>query len=180
MMNRANKILGCIRLAFKYLDPPTLISLYKALVLPVLEYCSVAWCPFYVRDIEVLEKVQRRMTRILPGFRDLSYEERLKSLNLLTLYARRIRHDMTFVFKLFHGMIDLDASKFFQVVSERRTRGHNWKLKVNFSRLETRKNFFSQRVVNYWNDLPNDCVNASSLSRFKSALSQYFLEKGIH
>ena len=140
----------------------------------------MAWCPFYVRDIDVLEKVQRRMTRILPGLRDLSYDERLRSLNLLTLYARRIKHDLIFVYKLFHGKIDLDASKFFNAASERRTRGHNWKFQVNYSRLLTRKNFFSQRVVPYWNDLPSDCVNASSLSSFKLALSHYFDQKGIH
>ena len=47
--NRANRILGCIRLSFKYLDASTLTTLYKALVLPVLEYCSVAWSPFLSR-----------------------------------------------------------------------------------------------------------------------------------
>ena len=59
------------------------------------------------------------------------------------------------------------------------TRGHNRKLQVNYSRLTTRKNFFSQRVVNYWNDLPSECVNAPSVSSFKLALYQYFDEKGI-
>ncbi|MEL7309200.1 MAG: hypothetical protein AAGK05_15980 [Pseudomonadota bacterium] len=177
---RANKILGCIRLAFKYLDLFSLASLYKALVLPILDYCSVAWCPYYTRDIEVLEKVQRRMTRILPGLKDLPYEERLRSLNLLTLFARRIKHDLIFVYKLFHGGINLDASKFFTVACERRTRGHSLKLQVNYSRLTVRKNFFSQRVISHWNDLPSECANAPSLSSFKFTLSQYFLQKGIH
>ena len=177
---RANKILGCIRLAFKYLDPPTLVSLYKALVLPHLDYCSVAWCPFYIRDIEVLEKVQRRMTRILPHFRDLPYEQRLKSLNLLTLYARRLKHDLIFVFKLFNNKVDLDASKFFAPTSVTRTRGHNLKLQVGFSHHIMRKNFFSQRVIKHWNNLPSDCVNATSLSSFELALSGYFIRNDIH
>ena len=176
---RANKILGCIKLAFKYLNSSSLLQLYKALVLPHLDYCSVAWCPYYARDIEVLEKVQRRMTRFLPELRDLPYDERLKSLNLLTLFARRIRHDLIFVYKLFHGKINLDTSKFFTAACERRTRGHNYKLQLNFSRLNARKNFFSQRVINSWNDLPFECVNAPSLSSFKVALSQYFERKGI-
>ena len=148
--------------------------------LPHLDYCSVAWCPFYARDIEVLQKVQRRMTRILPGLRHLPYVERLQSLNLLTLYARRIKHDLIFLFKLLHGRVNLDASKFFQPAVERRTRGHNLKLQVNFSRLTTRKHFFSQRVVSLWNDLPSDCVNAFYLSNFKLGLHNYFLLKGIH
>ena len=178
--NRANKILGCIRLSFKYLDASTLIVLYKALVLPVLEYCTVAWCPFFVKDIETLEKVQRRMTRMLPGLRHLPYEVRLKALGLMTLHTRRIKHDLIFVFKLLHGMIDLDPLKFFSPCSDSRTRGHDFKLCFNFSRLTFRNKFFSQRVVHYWNSLPNDCVNASSLPSFKQALSQHFDRNGFH
>lgn len=177
---RANKILGCIKLAFKNLDSYTLSTLYKALVLPILEYCSVVWCPFYVQDIEVLEKVQRRMTRFLPCLRDLPYEQRLKSLDLLTLHARRIKHDLILTYKIFHGMVELDPCKFFMPANDRRTRGHNFKIFRCFSRLVTRRGFFSQRVPHYWNDLPAACVNAPSLSAFKTALSVYFEDNGIH
>ena len=139
----------------------------------------MAWCPYYTRDIDELEKVQRRMTRFLPELRDIPYEERLKSLNLLTLFARRIKHDLIFVYKLFHGKIHENVSKFFTLACVNRTRGHNFKLQVNYSRLTVRKNFFSQRVISYWNDLPYECVNAPSLSGFKLALLQHFKQKGI-
>ena len=77
-------------------------------------------------------------------------------------------------------MIDLDPLKFFSPCSDSRTRGHDFKLSFNFSRLTFRNKFFSQRVVHYWNSLPNECVNASSLPSFKQALSQHFDRNGFH
>ena len=77
-------------------------------------------------------------------------------------------------------MIDLDPANFFTLSSNSRTRGHNFKLQANFSRLTVRSKIFSQRIVHYWNDLPSDCVNASSLHVFKHALSQHFERNGFH
>ena len=176
---RANKVLGCIKLAFRFLDASTLLTLYKALVLPLLDYCSVAWSPLQVKDIEALEKVQRRMTHILPGLRHLPYVDRLKSLGLLTLHTRRLRHDLVFVYKLLHGMVDLDASKFFTLAHDNRTRGHDLKLQVGYSRLLLRRNFFSQRIVSLWNNLPSACIDAPSLQLFKSSLRMYFEQNGF-
>ena len=67
-------------------------------------------------------------------------------------------------------MIDLDPLKIFSPCSDSRTRGHDFKLCFNFSRLIVRNKFFSQRVVHHWNSLSYDCVNASSLPSFKQAL----------
>ena len=72
---RANRMLSVIKLAFKFLDASSFTQVYKSLVLPILDYCSVVWNPLYVRDIEALEKVQHRFTRILPMHRDLPYKE---------------------------------------------------------------------------------------------------------
>ena len=176
---KANKVLGCIRLAFRFLDASTLVILYKALVLPLLDYCSVAWSPLYVKDIEVLEKVQRRMTRILPGLRHLSYLDRLRSLGLTTLYTRRLRQDMIFVYKITHGLVALDVSKFFVRAHDSRTRGHVMKLHTGYSRLLLRRGTFSQRIVSLWNSLPRNCVDAPSLAIFKSSLALYFEKNGF-
>ena len=76
-------------------------SIYKAFVRPILEYSSEVWCPFLVKDIEILEKVQRRFTRFLPAFRDLPYENRLSIFNLRTLHARRLASDLTSLYILY-------------------------------------------------------------------------------
>ncbi len=65
--------------------------LYKSMVRPHLEYGNAVWHPYKVKDVERIESVQRRATRMIPGMTGLSYEERLKRLNLPTLQYRRMR-----------------------------------------------------------------------------------------
>ena len=179
-VSKAQKMICLIRLCFKFLDARTLTVLYKALVRPILEYCSQVWCPYLVKDIETLEKVQRRFTRFLPCLRDLSYEDRLSHLDIESLYARRLRFDLQAVYKILHGAIDVDPSLFFNLCDDSRTRGHNYKLSMSYSRLDSRRHFFSSRVVPLWNSLPDRCVNAPNFAIFKSELSKYLISAGVH
>ena len=88
-VNRANRLIGLIKHAFSYLEEETLLVLYKTLIRPILDYGNIVWFPMLKKDIRVVENVQRRLTRLLPELSDLSYEERLKKLNLTTLHYRR-------------------------------------------------------------------------------------------
>ena len=74
--------------------------LYKSLIRPILEYCTVIWFPLYKTDSQEIEKVQRRASKLVPTLKDLSYPERLKTLNLTTLAYRRNRTDMLQVYRL--------------------------------------------------------------------------------
>ena len=77
-----------------YKEEGLIVPLYKAIVRPHLEYCIQAWRQYLRKDIDMLEKIQRRATKlipILPGLRDLSYEERLNECCLTTLETRRLR-----------------------------------------------------------------------------------------
>lgn len=96
------------------------------------------------------------------------YTVKLHTFNLLIL-----------VYKLPHGKINLDACKFFTEAFGRRAPGQNFKLQMNFTCLIARKIFFRQRVINYWNDIPLECVNASSLSSFKQPYLSILCEKVI-
>lgn len=170
---KAQRMLSVIKLAFKFLDTRAMTLLYKSLVLPLLDYCSVAWCPFYVKDIEALEKVQRRFTRILPVFRNLPYEERLVKYNLSSLHMRRTTFDLICMYKIIHGLIDLPFASFFELDNESRTRGHVFKVKFKYSRLDIKKFFFASRVIPAWNALPSTCVEATSVDSFKLHLKTY-------
>ena len=166
---KANRIAGLIRRSFECLDLETFNKLFTSMVRPHLEYGNSIWCPYKIRDIEAIEAVQRRATRQLPGMKDLSYEERLRKLKLPTLVYRRARGDIIEVFKHVTGTYKLE-SPFFQLNTDSITRGHNYKLKKERARLDLRKYFFPHRVVNLWNQLPQDVVNAPTLNSLKNRL----------
>ena len=63
-------------------------------------------------DIDTLERIQRRATKIIPGLRYLSYEERLKDCGLATLETRRLRADQIEVIKIFNGYENIDRNIF--------------------------------------------------------------------
>ena len=90
-------------------------KLYPVLVRPHLEYCVQVWSPYAQSDINLLEGVQRRATRMVPELKDLPYEERLKELELTTLKERRVRGDMIETYKIITGKEDIDPSKFFEM-----------------------------------------------------------------
>ena len=166
--NNANKTLGLIKRNIVSRNRNIIIKLYKALVRPKLEYSVQAWRPFLQKDISKLERVQHRATKIIDGCKGLSYEGRLRVTGLSTLEDRRRRGDTIEVYKTLRGKNNMDYSKFFRLAEYDKTRGHSLKLEKTRSRLEIRKNFFSQRVVNEWNKLPQDVIDSASVNMFKN------------
>ena len=106
---------------------------------------------------------------MLPSMDNLSYKERLQKLKLPTLVYRRLRGDMIEVYKILHGIYDMKVSPCLTIrssESSRVSRGHNMYLVKERSRKKLRSASFSQRVVNYWNSLPTDVVNAPSVKSY--------------
>ena len=115
-----------------------------------MEYCIQAWSPYYAKDILLLQKVQRRETKLVWGLKELSYEERLK---LSSLEERRLRGDLIQTFKLLTGKENVHHEFFFNH-STNNLRGHS--LKLSKSQCQCNKlcrRFFSQRVIDLWNSL---------------------------
>ena len=179
--NRAMSALGVVKKCFKHLDEESLPVLYKAYIRPHMETCVQAWSPYYKRDIEVLEKIQRRTTKLVPSLKQLPYEERLSRLNLMPLEERRLRGDLIETYKILKGIDKVNQAKFFKLTQEHRTRGHE--LKIFKPRLKKglllRKNFFSVRVVNAWNSLPRFVIESNTLNQFKINLSKCNAWKGL-
>jgi len=84
---------------------------FKVYVRPLVEYASPIWSPRLTGDIDMLERVQRRFTKRLPGMYRLSYEDRLQ-LNLDSLESRRIKIDLLLCFKIMHGYVDFEKMIF--------------------------------------------------------------------
>jgi hypothetical protein len=170
---RANLILKCF--ISKHTD--TLIKAFIAYVRPILEYASPVWSPYHVGDSNKIESVLRAFTKRLPGMTNIPYEDRLVMLGLERLETRRLRLDMQFVYKILFGIVDVDYSTMFSLNTAQRTRGHDYKLNVQRSRLETRRHFFSNRIVKLWNSLPAQPQHFKSYKTFCSFLNTVNIAK---
>ena len=160
-----------------YKEKELIILLYKTTVRPHLEYCIQAWRPYCKKDIDMLERVQRRATKMIQKPRNISYGLRLKECGLTILETRRLRGDQIEVFKILNGYENIDRNIFF-TVNEERTRGHGVTLAKKQCRLDIRKFSFSQRTVNAWNRLSADCVGASNVNIFKNKIDIYLRRAG--
>ena len=146
------------------------------MVRPHLEYGSAIWGPYYQADIKTVEAVQHRVTKLIPTLKDKAYEGRLKSLKLPSLVYRRRRGDMITMYKLMNGLIRIDRMDLFTPPNTLQTRGHLQRDYKEPATKRARRNSFSQRVVDDWNNLPVDVIDAPSLNTFKDRLDNWWKE----
>ena len=152
-------------------DSRTFAKIYQVFVRPLLESSAPAWNPHKKGDIEALEKVQRRALRMMSDIGHLSYEDKLKRLNIQSLESRRQRGDLIQTFKYLNHINDVDMP-LFSFVRERHskdTRSHaDDHLVPEKANLNIRKYFFSNRVTTAWNSLPGEVKEAMSVNAFKN------------
>ena len=109
---------------------------------------------------------------MLPFLSDLCYEERLKTLKLPTLKHRRLRGDMIQTYKIFNHIDDIEPERLFRLSPAASTRNTGNKIYIEYSRTNTRKYSFSNRVAPAWNLLSSNIKEATNTNIFKNRLDQ--------
>ena len=177
-ISKAKSAIGWLSRAIISRDVYVMKSLYKSIIRPHLEYCVQAWAPVarygnWALILE-MEDVQRSFTRLIEGIGLWTYKERLDKLKLTTLLERRMRGDLIETFKVVSGIADYGTNLFKQSRS-----GCKLIARPSFTRFTREKSdFFSQRVLQYWNRLPRHVQDSPSVNIFKNRLDQ-FRGKGL-
>ena len=173
--------------AFHFRKASSLVPLYKTFIRPKLEHAVAARSPWLEGDKEELEKVQRKLVRLISDKRGNSYEERLTSIGLTSLSERRRRGDLIETFKMMNEFNRVDKNNWFKFrdsSSNRATRStvtvtgdqQHARSDVLFKenvRLETRKQFFSVRVVDEWNRIPDEIKAQKTVNTFKNRYDEW-------
>ena len=171
-IKKANKILAVIRRTFTHMDGTIFCQLFKGLVRPHLEYAQAVWSPQSVTLIDKLEDVQRRATKLIPGFYNMEYSERLKKLKLPTLAYRRVRGDMIEVYKMLAKIGGYDQT--LPCLFTMNNRPSHWSHSKQVYHRGSKKNIllhsFTHRVQNTWNNLPEQVVSATNADGIETLL----------
>lgn len=173
LIDKTKRLCSMLFRCLKSSDPTCLLIAYKSYILPILEYNSTVWSPHLIKDIDNIESVQRNFTWHLfkrCGLPNMPYNDRLVWLQLPSLELRRIRKDLIMCYKIMHSHVALELSDFFALSNNSRTRGHNFKLFKKQFCLDVSKYFFSNRVIDMWNNLPEACVSSQTIINFKRNL----------
>uniref|UniRef100_A0A803K404 Reverse transcriptase domain-containing protein n=1 Tax=Xenopus tropicalis TaxID=8364 RepID=A0A803K404_XENTR len=167
---KGNKVLSCIKKGIDSRDENIILPLYRSLVRPHLEY-AVQFRASVLKDINELERVQRRGSKLVKGMEDLSYEVRLSRLGLFSLEKRRLRGDIITLYKYIRGD--------YRQIGNQHTRGNPFRLEERSCHLKQCRWFFTVRAVRLWNALPSDVVMEDSVNAFKRGLDKFLNKQNI-
>ena len=171
-------MLGIIKRNFAHITRNCFVILYKSLVRSYLEYANSVWYPKRKTDIDKLEQLEKRATKLLLELSSKPYSDRLKNLNLPTFKYRHYRGDMIELFKMIKGMYDPTCVPHFDFTElpedSSGTRCNKYKLTQHHCHYDLRKCTYTNRVIVIWNSLSDYVVSAETVNTFKRRLDKFW------
>ena len=168
---KAHAEINRIRRSFVCRSPKFIADMYKLFVRPHIEYAVEVWNPHARGDVLKIEKVQNKMTKLIPTGHLLRPEERNSALRLTSHEDRRLRGDLINIFK------HIENEALFTIRNEPRLRGHNKTICIPLANCLIKKHSFSVRSINDWNALPESVVNSQNLNVFKRNIDKYMFDR---
>ena len=166
---KTQKILGYIKRVFCYRNKQTVRT--RALVMPLLEYVAQFWSPIWWVDVQRLEKVHARATKLVPSIRHNRFQRRLADLELFALEQSGLRGLLIETFKILRGFSGLDPASMFEL-SINRTRNHGFKVVRSRFKTVLYRDFSTVKACNLWNSLLEAVMNAPSVDALKGRLDK--------
>ena len=171
--NRANSTLGFLRRNLRRCPTSLKETSYISLVRSIMEYASPIWDPHLVKDVHMLESVQRKEARFIKGdFRTTaSVSAMLQDLGLRNLQDRRRDLRLALLFKVVTNKVGVNTSDIGLIPADGRTRAnHRFKFRTISAKTSALKHSFAARTVGDWNKLPASLLELDSLDAFKAEL----------
>ena len=172
----ATRKLGMLKRNFWNCDVETKDKLYSSIVRSKLEYACSIWDPHLVGEQRMLEKVQKRALKFIYNCDFTDYCLFLHSNGILSLHQRRSFYRLCMLYRMIHGLLDLNFNQYFTWSNKDNLRTCNsMQLRYIFARTNVYKYSFIPRTIDEWNNLPKIVVSCNTLQAFKSQLVKHML-----
>lgn len=174
--NSCKRVLGVIRRNFRSCSPDVKSRLYLSLVQPKMEYGSAAWFPILKQDAHKLDMVQRSAARLCLNdySRESSVSSMILNLKWTGLETRREIIRLTMMFKISHGLVDIDWLNHLSKPQRKLKRTHDLTYQRQAAKTKIYETSFFPWTTRLWNDLPHDILDATTLSTFKTGLKNHY------
>ena len=172
----ANRVLGFIARNFRYKNKELILPLYKYLVHIHLEHAVQFWSQNLRRDIDKIEKIPRRATKIIPEIRNHNYHQRIHDIDLISLVQRRPRGQLIEAFKYVNRFTTASAWGLFDYDINDRTRINKAKHIVKHFNTSVAQHFYPIKITTTWIALSSEVVISRTVNSFKNSLDKHWAE----
>ena len=172
--SKANMKISWILSVFESRDPELMLTLFKSLVLNIVEYCSPLWSPHKIQEIAKIEGVQRRFTSRISSLAHLNYWDRLKKLKLYSLQRRRERFILIYVWKIIHERVPNDVGIAWRICGRKGIIAAVPRVPSAVAKINTSYDyFFKVNATKLWNCLPKSVNTVDTMEPFKRKLDLF-------